>query len=187
MHGVKTERQRRYADTIQDLKSEGFYTEPITVTRLNTNLVTTSSVQKGITGRALDIRCPAGRVMTICGFENSGVDPGDFAKAPHLYSIPHQFSIRCFSKDNVELSPYTAIRITKELPSMEIYRIDEVLYGDLSLTFLERFKRKEERYYFLNTVILFGEQCLRLLPVDPDIDIARTELFMKCDLSTMRE
>lgn len=184
---VETKHNRTYINIIQDLRKKGYFVEPVTVTSLNTVLVTTYPVQKGTVGTALELRCPAGRIITICGFEDSGVVPGDFARAPHLYSTPHQFSIRCFSKDDAELSPRTPIRVEREKPSMTVNRIDEVLYGDLSLTYGERFKRKEERYYFSNTVELYSEQRLRLLPVNPDIDIARTELFMKFDLLTMGE
>lgn len=184
MREDESKHHSRYIDTIQDFKDEGYYSEPITLTSLNTYLVTTFSVQKGTFGKTLELICPAGRIITICGSENSSVVPGDFARAPHLFSIPHQFSIRCFNKDNVELSPLTSIRIERETPSSEIYRIDDVLYGDLSLTYGERFKRKEERYYFSRGIVLYGGEYLCLTPVQPDIDIVRTELFMKCDFLT---
>lgn len=174
-----------YNDRIQAIQNEGYIKEPITVTSKIFPLVTTFSVQKETVNMVLELRCPAGRIMTVCGFNDSGVDPRDFARAPHLYSIPHQFSIRCFGKDNVELSPFTKIYIYKAKPDMSETKIDEMPYGDLSLAYGERFKRKEERYYFSDTIILYGEEILRLLPVSPDIDITRTELFMKCDLFTM--
>ena len=177
----------KYIDKIQEFKRNGFRSEPITVTSMNTFLVTTYPVQKGTFGIALELACPAGRIITMCGYENVSVDPWDFARSPHLYSTPHQFSIRCFSKDNVELSPLTPIRIEREKPSCEINRIDDVLYGDLSLTYGERFKRKEERYYFSDNVVLYRAQRLRLMLINPEIDIVRTELFMKCDLFTKDE
>ncbi len=180
----KTKPPINYEDRIQEIKRNGYSKESITVTCNIFPMVTTFSVPKETVNRVLDLRCPAGRIMTVCGFNDSGVDPRDFARAPHLYCVPHQFSIRCSGKDNVVLSPFTNIYIYKLKPDMSETKIDEVPYGDLSLAYGERFKRKEERYYFSDTIILYGEEILRLLPVSPDIDISRTELFMKCDLFT---
>lgn len=173
-----------YKDRIQAIQNEGYSKESITVTSNILSLVTTFSVPKEAVNKVLELRCPAGRIMTVCGFNDSGVDPRDFARAPHLYCVPHQFSIRCFGKDNVGLSPFTKIYIYKVKPDGSETKIDEVPYGDLSLAYGERFKRKEERYYFSDTIILYGEEILRLLPVNHDIYISRTELFMKCDLFT---
>lgn len=175
-----------YQETLNLLEQEGWHISPQTITHRD-GRVTTYSLEKGCTGKILDIKCPAApakHLLLICGVNHSGIKPSDIARAPHLYTIPHQFSILCYDKDNRQLPPETEIIIEKIKPSGDIVPIDIVLYGDLALKSGERFKRKEERYYFPQGIMLHGGEYLRLTATASDIIIKRTVLFMKCDFLT---
>lgn len=169
-----------YQAALDYYREQGWYVNPQTITHRDERVIT-HPLQRGCTGSILDIVCPAGHILLICGVLHSGIKPGDIARAPHLYTIPHQFSILCYDKDNREPSQETVIRIKKIKPSEGVFSIDTALYGDIALKTGERFKRKEERYYFTQGIILYGTEYLSLIPIQPDIDIVRTELFMKCD------
>ena len=183
MNPETTRYHATYQDSLHEFEEKGWHIEPQTITDRD-DRVSTYSLEKGYAGRILEIICPHCNILLICGVNHCGIKPGDIAKAPHLYTIPHQFSILCYDKDNRELSPETLIRIEKIKPSEGIVPIDTVLYGDVALKSGERFKRKEERYYFTQGIILYGGQHLSLTPIQPDITIKRTELFMKCDYLT---
>jgi len=175
-----------YEEHLNYLKKNGWYAEPKTLTHLvhRDFKVGTFKVEKGVTNRILGIECPEGHMITICGVEHSRVDPGEFAKAPHLYIIPHEFSILCYDKDNNELPPETVIRPEKISPSTQVVPLEPVLYGDLSMKIGERFKQKQERYYFQMGIILYGGEWLFLNVVKSGIAIDRVEFFMRCDYFT---
>ena len=174
-----------YEEYLHEMRPE-WYAEPKTLTHLVHHgfNVETYKVEKGNTGRILGIECPERHIITICGVEQSCVYPGDFAKAPHLYTIPHEFSILCFDADNNELPFDAIIRPKKIEPSVSVVPFEPVLYGDLSLKIGERFKRKEERYYFPKGIILYGGEWLFLNVVKSGVTVDRVEFFMRCDFFT---
>lgn len=174
-----------YEEVLHEMRPE-WYAEPKTLTHLIHHgfNVETYKVEKGCTNRILGIECPERHITTICGVDQSYVDPGDFAKAPHLYTIPHEFSILCFDTDNNELPFDAIIGLEKVVPSVSVVPLEPVLYGDLSLKIGGRFKRKEERYYFPRGIILYGGEWLFLNVVKSGVTVDRVEFFMRCDFFT---
>ena len=174
---------RSYEEYLTEMKKDGWLVNPMAIThRIHHGLnVGTYKVEKGYNGRILSIECPNRHMPLICGVEHSQINPKDFAKAPHLYTIPHEFSILCYDKDNNELPPETIIIPEKVIPSLSIVPLEPVLYGDLSLKIGERFKQKQERYYFPKGIILYGGEWLFLNVVKSGLNIDRVEFFMRCD------
>lgn len=172
-----------YEEYLEERNKNGWSVEPKTLTHSVHHgfNVETFKVEKGRMSRILGIECPERHMIVICGVEHSRVDPKEFAKAPHLYTIPHEFSILCYDKDNNELPPETIILPEKVKPSTQIVPLEPVLYGDLSLNIGERFKRKEERYYFQKGIELYGGDWLFLNVVKSSMNIERVEFYMKCD------
>ena len=160
--------------------------EPKLLTHLNNQgfNIMTYKVEKGYTGRILGIECPPNHIIAICGINYSYVDPKDFTKNPHLYTIPHEFSILCYDKDNNELPFDAIIRPEKVVPSVSVVPLERILYRDLSLKIGERFKRKEEKYFFPMGIILYGGQWLFLTVIESSMNIDKVEFFMKCDFFT---
>lgn len=178
-----------YEEFLHEMRNKNWYITPKTLTHLAHRgiEVETYKVEKGCSNRILGIECPNRHVITICGAIQSYVDPRDFAKAPHLYTIPHEFSILCYDEDNNELPFDAVIRPEKVTPSAAVVPLEPVLYGDLSLKTGERFKRKEERYYFQQGIILYGGEWLFLNVVKSGMTIDRVEFFMKCDFFSKDE
>jgi hypothetical protein len=174
-----------YSNFIRDRKNDDWLVYPMTLTHYSESYVETYKVKKDTGGYILKIRCPPCKNMiSICGVDNSGVDPIDFAKTPYLYTIPHEFSVSCYDKDNNELPFDTLLSFVYDRPSDVVWPLDTVLYRDVSLKIGERYKRKDERYYFPRGRILFGGDLLYLQVIKSSIDIDRVELFMKCDYLT---
>jgi len=174
-----------YEEYLHEMRWE-WYAAPTTLTHLTHHglNVMTYKVEKGDTGRILAIECPLRHIITICGVEQSYVDPREFAKAPHLYTRPHEFSILCFDTGNNELPFDAIIRPEKVVPSVSVVPLEPVLYGDLSLKTGGRFKRKEERYYFPQGIMLYGGEWLVLNVVKSGMNVDRVEFFMRCDFFT---
>lgn len=175
-----------YEEYLNGKRKENWDIYPMSLSHLNHHglIVKTFKVEKGDTNRILGIECPEKHLIAICGVEHSRVDPGDFANAPHLYTIPHEFSILCYDKDNNELPPETIIRPEKVVPSVSVVPLSQILYGDMSLKKNGIFKQKQERYYFQKGIVLYGGEWLFLNVVQSGMNIERVEFFMRCDFLT---
>ena len=63
-----------------------------------------------------------------------------------------------------------------------IEKLYEEFYGDLSPTIDGRLKKKEERYYFAETIVLQSGEKLVFHAYWPFTDIMKIELLMMADL-----
>lgn len=99
-----------YNRYIEYLESIGWIKEHITLNELEMTMVKTYSVGKFNTGAVIDIRCPAGRKMSIMGEKQ--IPEEDFLK----YGMSVAYALRMTLADinGIELDPRTKIRITKE-------------------------------------------------------------------------
>lgn len=150
-------------------------------THFNANIVVTKPVKKNTYDNILEITCPLGELITICGFNECDVDEDEFFDSPNLYARPHFFAIRCTDDNHNELPATTIIGISKITRDNKIEKLYQEFYGDLSSTIGGKFKRKKERYYFAETIILQGGEKLLLDAYWPLIDISNIELLMMCD------
>lgn len=176
----------RYQNYVKQIKNEGWNyvgdVQSYSMTNLSNNIVSTYFVGKGMYGTFLDIMCPAPYYkITICGFDDAGIDPHQFYSHSNLYTIPHFFSITCTDNNGKELSSNISIDIAKVKLNGEAKKLCSELYGDISQHVDGRFRRKEERYYFYASIKLEDSERLSFR-TSPDIDIEKTKLFMKADL-----
>lgn len=176
----------RYQNFVKQIKNEGWNyvgdVQSYSMNNLNRDIVSTYFLGKEMYGTFLDIMCPAPYYkITICGFDDAGIDPMDFYSNSNLYTIPHFFSVTCTDKNGKELSSDITIDIAKVKPNGEAKKLCSELYGDISQHIDGRFRRKEERYYFYASIKLEDSERLSFR-TSPDIDIEKTKLFMKADL-----
>ncbi len=175
-----------YKDFVDEMFKQGWVyvdgVSPHTLTHHDTGIVSTFHVKKGMIGTVLEIKCPMHRNLSVCGLNHSGIDIKEFVKFPMLYSTPYFFSIRCKGNDGQELSPYTGIKIIQyDSDNLPKWSRTE-FYGDLSQSIGERFKRKHERYYFPQGIILYSGEKLGFKVHELDIEVVKTELLMKADI-----
>jgi len=130
----------------------------------------------------LEIVCPPEMIITICGFDDSDIAPDDFYNFSNLYQIPHFFTLRCMDNNNSDLSSTTIISILKYRKNKEIEKYYQAFYGDLSPIIDGRLKKKQERYYFAETIVLQGGEKLIFRVHYPNIDISKIDLLMMVDL-----
>ena len=147
------------------------------------SIVSTYYVGKNMYGTFLEVACPSPLYMiTICGFNDAGINPIEFYSHSNLYKIPHFFSITCTDNSGKELSPDVPIDVAKAKLNGESKKLRSELYGDLSQHVDGRFRRKEERYYFDESIKLEDHERLSFRVNSPDIDITKTRLSMNADL-----
>lgn len=146
------------------------------------NMVCTYLVEKGMSGTFLEIISLPYHMMTICGFDDAGIDPMEFYSHSNLYKIPHFFSMMCTDDHGKELSRDTMIDITKITSNGKHKKLCSEPYGNLSQHIDGRFRRKEERYYFSVSIKLENNERLLFCANNPDIDIINTKLLMSADI-----
>jgi hypothetical protein len=170
------------------LESRGWSREQITLDELNTNLVTLFGLALGNTGTVIDVRAPAGQKISIMGTQQ--IPRGADARSAH------SMRIRLADTGDVEISPYTKIRVTKEKTSEAIVQIARVFYSDANLTkqngasaALALQKTDLEWYRYKQGVELNGEQHLKIIAVAPNISIdsAFIKFALDLDLWTREE
>lgn len=157
------------------------------ITHFDTNIIRTKQCKRNSYEDVLEIICPPGNIITICGFNQEDIDKDSFFNSPNLYTRPHFFTIKLTDDSNNEI-PYTTIigmsLINREGNAKKIY---EEFYGDLSPIIDGKLKRKGNRYYFAETIVLQGGEKLVLHAYWPLTDITKIELLMIADLFIREE
>lgn len=174
-----------YDDIVDTIEENGWtcissVAHPITI--FDSEIVFPYPVKANSYNTLLEITCPPERIITICGFDDCGIDPDDFYNSPNFYQIPHFFTLRCMDNNNVDISPTTIISILKASRNEEPEKYYQEFYGDLSSIVDGRLKKKEERYYFAETIILQSGEKLIFRVHNPNIDISKIDLLMMSDL-----
>lgn len=145
------------------------------LTHFDTNIVSIRPIKRNTSDVFLEITSPPGETIIICGFNQCDIDD------PDLYERPHFFTIRCTDDNNGEIQNTTIIGITKITRKGEIEKLYKEFYGDLSSTIDGKLKRKKDRYYLTETIILQGGEKLVLNAYQSYNDISKVELLMMCD------
>ncbi len=164
------------------LESRGWRREQITLDELNTNLVTLFGLAATNTGTVIDVRAPAGQKISIMGTQQ--IPRGADARSAHAVRI------RLADTSDVEINPYTKIRVTKEKTSEAIVQLARVFYADMNLTKqivgagggLNLQKTDLEWYRFKQGIELNGEQHLKIIAVAPDLAISSSFIKFALDL-----
>lgn len=139
-------------------------------------------VKKDFRESVLEIKCPEGKIITVCGFNHNDIDRERFLDSPNLYSRPHFVSLRCADYNNSEISPMTIINITKTNKNGKVELLYQEFYADLSPTNDGKLKKKGERYYFAETIILQKGEKLIFQVLGPDKDISKIDFLMMSDI-----
>lgn len=160
------------------ISSAGLYP----ITHFNTDIVIKSTVKKNTYEKFLEIVCPPGYLIAICGFNQEDIDKEKFFDSPNLFSIPHFFSIKLTDDNENEILSTTIIGISKINIKGEMEKLYQEFYGDLSSTIGGKLKKKEERYYFAETIILQGGEKLIFHIYWPYTDVSKIELLMMADI-----
>jgi hypothetical protein len=177
-----------YTSYVDYLESRGWVREQLSLDELNTNLVTLFGLALGATGVVIDVRAPAGQKISIMGTQQ--IPRGADARTAHALRI------RLAGTTDVEINPYTKIRITKEKTSEAITQLARIFYADVNLTkqgagtaFTSLQKTDLEWYRFKQGVELNGEQHLRVYVISPDINVdsAHIKFALDLDLWTREE
>lgn len=175
-----------YDDIVDTIEENGWI--PISsaglrpITHLDNDIIHIKQAKRNTYESVLEIICPPGNIIAICGFNQEDIDKDDFFNSPNLYTKPHFLTLRLTDDNNNEI-PYTTIigisRITKDESATKLY---EEFYGDLCPAIDGKLKKKGERYYFAETIVLQGGEKLVFRAYWPFIDIAKVELLMMADL-----
>lgn len=145
-------------------------------------IVFSKLVQKDFRESVVEVKCPEGQIIAICGFNHSDIDREKFLDSPNLYSRPHFISLRCADYNNNEISSTIIISIIKANKNGEVEQLYQEFYGDLSPVSDGKLKKKGERYYLAETVILQKGEKLIFQVLGPDRDISKIDFFMMSDI-----
>ena len=161
----------RYVDY---LERHEWTRESITITELLSRIATISKLKVGNDGTVLDIKCPAGLIMSIPGTEG----------VPNGYEMEkiRPLEVKFSDSNGREIGPDTCIKIFKHKLLKKDVQIGQVLYRDISMMDYSNspnlFKDYNELYRFGKGVEIKGEDSLRLhvINTDTDIDVAKFNL-----------
>jgi hypothetical protein len=175
-----------YSDIIDTIEENGWI--PISpaglspISHFNSDIIHIKQAKRNTYESILEIICPPENIIAICGFNQEDIDKDDFFNSPNLYTIPHFFTLRLTDDNNNEIPYTTIIGITKIAKNGDAKKLYEEFYGDLCPTIDGKLKKKENRYYFAETIILQGGEKLVFHAYWPFIDIAKIELLMMADV-----
>lgn len=171
-----------YAGFIDMMEQRGWRREPLSIDEYNTNLVTTNNVDAGSTQNVIDIRCPAGRSITIMGVQQvpNGIGP----------TAAHKVVLDIRDANGVEIPGNTKIRITKVKPSEEVIQLVRDFYSIFSLNkaitteigTVRVSKADNELYRWRTGIMLNGEEHLQMYIVNSEVKIPRDNVKLIIDM-----
>lgn len=160
------------------MSSSGLYS----ITHHDHEFVFSKLVKKDFRESVLEIKCPERKIITICGFNHNDIERSRFLDSPNLYARPHFVTLRCADYNDSEISPTTIINISKVNNKGEGEQLYQEFYGDLSPIKDGKLKKKGERYYLAETVILQKGEKLIFQVLGPDKDISKIDFLMMSDI-----
>lgn len=160
-----------YAGFIDMMEQRGWRREPLSIDEYNTNLVTVNNVDTGSTQNVIDIRCPAGRSITIMGVEQVPNDLGPMAA--------HKAVLDIRDVNGVEIPSYTKIRIVKVKPSETVIQLARDFYSTFSpnrviateIGTIRVSKADNELYRWRRGIMLNGEEHLQMHIINSEVKI----------------
>lgn len=167
-----------YDEFVREMHSNGWQfldnKTPHIITNKDTGIVSTYSIRAGGYGAFLELKCPQNQVIAINGKNQ-------------YPSLCHNISIICRDDTGFELPGNTRLSImyldSTSKPIENIW----IFYDEISQTKGSRYKQEGERYYLKERGILLKErERLQVHVYESDIDIEKTDLFLKCDIFTKR-
>lgn len=175
-----------YEDIVDTIENNGWVRISTSglrpITHHDYQMIFSKSVKKDLRETVLEVKCPEGKIITVCGFNHDDIDRERFLGSPNLYSRPHFVALRCADYNNNEISSATIVSIAKTNKNDEIEQLYQEFYGDLSPINDGKLKKKGERYYFAETVILQKGEKLIFQVLGPDKDISKIDFLMMSDM-----
>lgn len=171
-----------YAGFIDMMEQRGWRREQLSIDEYSTNLATTNNVDAGGTRNVIDIRCPAGRSITIMGVQQvpNGIGP----------TAAHKIALDIRDTNGVEIPGYTKIRITKVKPSEAVIQLVRDFYSSLSINrtitteigTVRVSKADNELFRWRTGIMLKGEEYLQIYIVDSEVKIPRDNVKFIIDM-----
>lgn len=170
-----------YDAFVHYMEQQGWRREQVRIEENDTNLVTTNSLSAEGSGTIVDIRCPAGNMMTIMGTSQIPV-----GRNPEM---AYTLSLYVTDRDGKEISGNNKIRITKIKTSEAFIQLARVFYADISIT---RFRPDNEReniqkkaynqlYRWRQGIALYGEEHLAIDVINSYSYIPSKNIKVKVD------
>lgn len=164
------------------METQGWIREQLSIDESSTNLVTTNDINVGDTRNVIDIRCPAGRSITIMGVEQvpNGIDP----------ATAHRVILDIRDTYGVEIPGNTKIRIVKMKPSQQIVQLVREFYSIFSLNraitteigTIRVYKADNELYRWRRGVMLNEEELLRIEIINSEVKIPSGNVKFTIDM-----
>lgn len=169
-----------YSRYIDYLGRHEWTKESITITELLSRIVTINKLNAENDGTVIDIKCPAGLIISVNGTEGI-LDRNEIEKIRPL-------EIKLANSNGREIHPDTNIKIIKHKLLKKDIQIGQVLYRDISMIDYSDspnlFKDYAGLYRFEKGIEIKGEDSLRFHVINPDVDIDMVKLNLGIDLWT---
>lgn len=173
-----------YEDIVSAIEENGWHSisdAAYSITNFDAQIVFQKTVETNHCS-TLEIRCPPKMIIVICGLYECGVDMDHFYNGPNILQIPHFLSLMCTDANGATIPQTTLISILKSPKDGVLETLYQEFYGDLSPVINGKLKRKEERYHFIDTIILQDGERLIFKISDPGIIVSNIDILMLSDL-----
>ena len=167
-----------YLKYIVYLERHNWTRDSITITESLSNIVTINTLKVGHDGTVIDIKCPAGLIISIPGIDG----------LPNDYNIERirPIEIKLSNSSGKEIDQNTCIGIFKHKMLKKDVKIEDVLYMDISMTDYSDspnlFKDYSKLYRFKKGIEIKGEDSMKIHVINPDIDIDKIQFNIGVDL-----
>jgi hypothetical protein len=175
---------RDYEDIVDVIEENGWHVISdlaYSITNFDTRIVSQKTVDTNHCS-TLEIKCPPKSIIGICGLDECGVDMDNFYNEPNTFQVPHFLSLICTDVNGVAIPQTTLVSILKSPKDGVLETLYQEFYGDLSPVIDGKLKKKEERYYFTNTIILQDGEKLIFKICDQGINVSKIDILMLSDL-----
>lgn len=174
------EYERGYAGFVRHMDTIGWRREQLVADESITNIVGVYNVKAKTTDIAIEVKAPAGKIISIIGIER--IQENSFIHADRL-------GVTLADNNGNEISPYTCIEIVRDIPNGEQYLFGlEKRYSTISINknnlYTTTPKKNSEWFAFDNSVVLNSGQALKIRVINPECDINKefTRLSLGLDL-----
>lgn len=169
-----------YAGFVRHMDTIGWRREQLCVDESNIHTVGIYNVKANATDVAIEVKAPAGSIISIMGIER--IQENSFFHADRL-------GVKFADNNGNEISPYTCVEIVKDVPNGEQYLFGlEKRYSAISINknnlYTTTPKKNSEWFVFDNSVVLNSGQSLKIRVINPECDINKefTRLSLDLDL-----
>ncbi len=169
---------KNYNEYIKKMGKNKYIINQICLDETNKRLVTLLGINKGCDGAFIDIKCPSGWKMSICG--NKQVPKNVDSKYAHALRVV------LYDNDDNEIYLSTKIRVMIERVTKEIMIVGKMSYSDINLKNSigtePEFKTDDKWYRFEQSFELENEDHLVMYAIEPNVDITVSKIKFALDL-----